>query len=238
MATLNSIGYQILSTNTVSSVVLRDPSGNFSANNPSFVKLSYAGGSVSGTASVVDFSSYAAANYMNFVGAGRNIGIALGGPFFMSYNVDWDSTNSVYKYTANGAAFALNLSSTLGKLVYFTSGTAGNTATQHNAVTWDGTGNVTIDNGDLSLLKEGKVINIRTGLNGSVGTGAVLVGGTVTVTTTAVESGDIILLSCTAAGGVQGFVRISAIVNATSFTITSSSVADTSTYDWVIIRPI
>lgn len=81
-------------------------------------------------------------------------------------------------------------------------------------------------------------LNINNGSNANIGTGAVLVGGTVTVNTTAVQTGDIIFLSCTSAGGTQGIVRISAIVNATSFTITSSLIADTSTYAWMIVRPI
>lgn len=63
---------------------------------------------------------------------------------------------------------------------------------------------------------------------------AVLVGGTVTVATAEVLTGDLILLTCTTAGGTQGIVRVSAIVNATSFTLTSSQGTDTSTYQWRI----
>lgn len=72
--------------------------------------------------------------------------------------------------------------------------------------------------------------------NSTSGVGAVLVGGTVTVNTTAVSTGDIVLLSRTTNAGVSGHAAITAIVNATSFTITSSSVADTSTFSWVIIK--
>jgi parallel beta-helix repeat protein len=69
---------------------------------------------------------------------------------------------------------------------------------------------------------------------GATSGSAVLVAGTVTVSTDEVRTGDLILLTCTTAGGTQGFPRISAIVNGTSFTITSSNGADTSTYAWLI----
>jgi hypothetical protein len=88
---------------------------------------------------------------------------------------------------------------------------------------------------DASISTAGKTLKIKQGSNACAGTGAVLVGGTVTVNTTAVATGDIILLNCTAAGGSQGFVRTS-ISNGVSFTITSSSALDTSTYSWVIVK--
>jgi hypothetical protein len=63
---------------------------------------------------------------------------------------------------------------------------------------------------------------------------ATLVAGAVTVITDEVRTGDLILLTCTTAGGTQGVVRVSAITNATSFVLTSSQGADTSTYAWRI----
>jgi hypothetical protein len=79
-------------------------------------------------------------------------------------------------------------------------------------------------------------LRLVTGANTTVGSGAVMVGGTVTVNTSAVNTGDVVLLSRTALGGVTGQAYISAIVDVTSFTITSSNVADTSTFSWVIIK--
>jgi hypothetical protein len=63
---------------------------------------------------------------------------------------------------------------------------------------------------------------------------AVLVAGTVTVTTSMVQAADTILLTTVVPGGTVGFLRVSAIVAGTSFTITSSSAADTSTVAWEI----
>lgn len=97
------------------------------------------------------------------------------------------------------------------------------------------TSDVTALAGNLIVNTVGKTLKIKQGSNACAGTGAVLSGGTVTVNTTAVATGDIILLNCTAAGGTQGIVRTS-ISNGTSFTITSSSGSDTSTYSWVIIK--
>lgn len=93
----------------------------------------------------------------------------------------------------------------------------------------------TINSGNAIINTAGKTIKIKQGSNACAGTGAVLVGGTVTVNTTAAATGDIIFLNCTAAGGTQGIVRTS-ISNGTSFTITSSNGADTSTYSWVILK--
>lgn len=89
--------------------------------------------------------------------------------------------------------------------------------------------------GNLSLTTAGNKIKIATGSNASLGT-ATLVTGTVTVNTTAVATGSTIMLTCKTPGGTQGFLSYGTIVNATSFVITSSSGADTSVVDWLIIN--
>ena len=67
---------------------------------------------------------------------------------------------------------------------------------------------------------------------------AVLVGGTVTVSTTKVTTNSRILLTNNASSGTPGFLYINARVANTSFTITSSSGTDTSSVMWTIIEPI
>lgn len=99
------------------------------------------------------------------------------------------------------------------------------------------TGDTDIVTGNLIIDAVGKTLKVKQGSNACFGTGAVLVAGTVTVNTTAVATGDTIFYSCTATGGTAGVPRTSAIVNGTSFTITSSSALDTSTYSWLIIKP-
>ena len=89
--------------------------------------------------------------------------------------------------------------------------------------------------GNLSLTTAGNKILIQTGTNASVGL-STLVGGTVTVSTTAVTSNSGIMLTCRTVGGTQGLLRISAITGGTSFVITSSSALDTSQIAWLIIN--
>jgi hypothetical protein len=96
-------------------------------------------------------------------------------------------------------------------------------------------GDITNASGDQIINTAGKTLKVKQGSNACAGTGAVLVGGTVTVNTTAVATGDIILLNCTTSGGTQGIITTS-IVNGTSFTLTSSQILDTSTYSWWILK--
>lgn len=69
-----------------------------------------------------------------------------------------------------------------------------------------------------------------------VGT-ATLVGGTVTVSTAAVKTGDLIFTSRNTTGGTAGHLNapVASIVNSTSFVINSSSGTDTSTVNWWIV---
>ena len=104
-------------------------------------------------------------------------------------------------------------------------------------------GNVVATNGNLVItatttVGNGKLNVPATGANAIVGTSAALSGnpGTVTVATTAVTASSKIFLTYASAGGTQGFLRISAIVAGTSFTITSSSGTDTSTVNWFIVN--
>lgn len=89
-------------------------------------------------------------------------------------------------------------------------------------------------NSNLLLGVAGNKITIKSGSNASAGT-AVLVGGTVTVNTTAVGANSMVQLTSQVDGGTPGFLRITAKVNGTSFTITSSSGTDTSTVGWWIL---
>lgn len=74
------------------------------------------------------------------------------------------------------------------------------------------------------------------GANGLVGT-ATLVGGTVTVATTAVKTGAIIMLTRKTPHGTAGDLSLGAIVDSTSFVINSANGADTSDVNWFVINP-
>lgn len=69
---------------------------------------------------------------------------------------------------------------------------------------------------------------------GSIQGTATLVAGTVTVNTTEITTGDVVLLSRTTAGGTLGDLSVGTITNGTSFVINSNNAADTSTIAWEI----
>jgi len=84
------------------------------------------------------------------------------------------------------------------------------------------------------LLVQGK-INVSTGTNKTAGKSTMVLG-TVTVNTTQVTASSIILLTPQETGTLAGTVRVSARVNGTSFTITSSNLTDTAEVGWLIIN--
>lgn len=92
-------------------------------------------------------------------------------------------------------------------------------------------------NGNMALETAGNKVHIKEGTNAAMGT-ATLVGGTVTVSTTAVTANSRIFL--TVNGGTLtnvGSVYISARIAATSFTITSTNILDTSDVAWLLVEP-
>ena len=79
-------------------------------------------------------------------------------------------------------------------------------------------------------------LSIATGTNASAGTGT-LVGGTVTISTTAVTSSSLIFLQDTSSSITNvGTLTVSAKTAGTSFTVTSTMALDTSTFNWFIIN--
>lgn len=63
-----------------------------------------------------------------------------------------------------------------------------------------------------------------------------LVAGTVTVTNSRLAAGDLIRLSQKTPGGTPGAVYVSSRTNGSGFVVTSTDAADTSTYDYEIVR--
>lgn len=86
----------------------------------------------------------------------------------------------------------------------------------------------------LKLGSAGGGITITEGTNARMGT-AVLVAGTVTVNNTSVTANTRVAVFRQAAGGTLGHLSATK-VNGTSFTVTSSSNADTSTVAWVLFE--
>jgi len=101
----------------------------------------------------------------------------------------------------------------------------------------NGTDKLTVT-GNLNLNTAGNKLKIATGSNASIGTSTSLVGGTITISTTAVTANSKIFLTRNTPGGTVGSYEAptSSIVAGTSFVINSSSVLDTSTVNWLIIN--
>lgn len=90
--------------------------------------------------------------------------------------------------------------------------------------------------GDIAISTVGSGLYIKEGANATMGR-SVLVGGTVTVSTTKVTAASEIFLTTNVPGGVVGFIYVSARNAGVDFTITSLSALDTSTVSWVIVEP-
>lgn len=105
-----------------------------------------------------------------------------------------------------------------------------------NVLTIDTSNRLLDIGGDVKINTVGRGLYIKEGTNATSGR-AVLVGGTVVVNTTKVTANSNIQLTSNADGGTPGFQRVSARTAGTSFTITSSNGADTSTISWLLIEP-
>lgn len=89
--------------------------------------------------------------------------------------------------------------------------------------------------GDVALSTIGKSLKIAVGTNGRLGN-ATLVGGSVTVNVPSISSStSYILLTRKTSGGTIGTGITYTISNATSFTITSDNVLDTSTFTYLVV---
>lgn len=89
--------------------------------------------------------------------------------------------------------------------------------------------------GQFIIATVGAGLSVPEGSNAKMGT-ATLVGGTVTVNTTAVTANSRIFLQHSTTGGTVGVLTYT-ISAATSFTVTSSSGTDTSTFNWLLVEP-
>jgi hypothetical protein len=142
------------------------------------------------------------------------------------YNPTVNSLNTSLHYAWQNTVGDMYLCSTTGNTGI---GTVPTTAFK-----LDVSGNTRIS-GNLTLSTAGNKLNIATGSNASVGT-VVLTGGTAQVLTSAVLTNSIIQLTTQVLGGTIGVQYVSARSNGVSFTITSTSVSDTSTVGWWIIN--
>jgi hypothetical protein len=99
-------------------------------------------------------------------------------------------------------------------------------------------GMVAVSTGSLDVSTAGQGLRVKAGLNCKMGTG-VLVAGSAVVANTSVTANSEIFVQDTGTGGAAslGSLAVSAIVPGTSFTVTSSLITDTSTFNYLIMEP-
>src|SRR5205085_12234266 len=80
-------------------------------------------------------------------------------------------------------------------------------------------------------------IRVKSGTNNSCGTAVLGSNGSVNVANTYVKTGDLIFLTDQTPGGTLGDLEVGGIRDSSGFTIQSTSLTDTSTVGYLIIRP-
>ncbi len=120
-----------------------------------------------------------------------------------------------------------------GEIIFKTAATT--SLTEHFRI--KNNGECVVTAGNLEIATAGNGLQIKGGSNCKVGT-ATLVAGTATVSNTTVTANSRIFVTSNTDGGTPGWLRVSAKVNSTSFTITSSSATDTSTVAWMIVESL
>lgn len=100
-----------------------------------------------------------------------------------------------------------------------------------------GAGIFAVSTGSMSVTTAGQGFRANEGANGKQGLTAAMTAGTITVANTSVTANSRIMLTSQATGGTVGGENVSTRTAATSFTITSTNAADTSTVAFQIFEP-
>jgi hypothetical protein len=164
---------------------------------------------------------------------------ASGGTTNNKYSILSDSTNNsqfagpmIFMDTAAVAA------GDAGDVVLTAKGASSQTAHLFDAT--DSSNNVVsyVDaNGNVGVNKVGSGFAVKEGSNAKMGQ-ATLVGGTSTVSTTAVTSNSRIFLTCNGSSAGYGALAVTTITANTSFVITSTNGADTCPVSWLIVEAL
>jgi hypothetical protein len=89
-----------------------------------------------------------------------------------------------------------------------------------------------------STNSQNRTLFIQTGVTNSTFGTVVLVSGVAIISTNLVSASTVVFLTVQSLGGTPGYLAVTARSNATSFTITSSSLLDTSTVGWWIVQQV
>lgn len=178
---------------------------------------------------IVDFSRLTSVNSITFgSGASEVIGAANGGA-----SPSGDSLRII-----SGTISASSGTGSIGNLILETGYATSGNVSQGNLILKINTPSGSGNSGNIILETRNSTgtIKLNDGSNEQMGV-ATLVGGTVTVNNTKITANTRIFLTTQTLGGTIGVQYISARSAGTSFTITSTSGADTSTVAWLLIEP-
>lgn len=165
--------------------------------------------------------------------------ISLTGDIIVTGNTTQTGTVSSYGFSTTSTRFAASVGGdTTDRFHINSDGTHewGDGTLARDTVLYRLSANTLATDDDFVFTTAGKGLKIKEGTNAKMGM-ATLSSGAATVNTTAVTANTRIFLTVQTAGGTQGFLRISARVANTSFTITSTSATETSTVAWLLVEP-
>lgn len=91
--------------------------------------------------------------------------------------------------------------------------------------------------GNISIKTVGKGIQVKSGANGRINLGVVMVGGTVTVANTSVTANTLVLPTRVVSGGTIGDVTVTKNAGM-GYTLTSANPLDTSTFDCLLVEAL
>ncbi len=127
------------------------------------------------------------------------------------------------------ASFNLTCGNGTSAIQFFTS--AVNNTSPTLRVTFDATGNIQVNTAGAGL-------QIKSGSNARVGTGT-LSGGTLAVANTSVTASTRVFLTDTTSGSLTNVGTMTVVTSAgVGFTVTSSNVLDTSTFNWLLVESL
>lgn len=165
--------------------------------------------------------------------------ISLTGDIIVTGNTTQTGTVSSYGFSANSTRFAASVGGDSVDRFHINSDGGhewGDGTLARDTVLYRLSANTLATDDDFVFTTAGKGLKIKEGSNAKMGI-VTLSSGAATVNTTAVTANTRIFLTVQTAGGTQGFLRISARVANTSFTITSTSATETSTVAWLLVEP-
>lgn len=170
-------------------------------------------------------------------GSTGSLVLPIGGPsnigFNGVFNIGYAASGGQYASDANGGDVVLSKSS--NRLLLSANG-GGTSGVQLTSSAIGFSVSATITGGDLIMATAGRGLQLKSGSNARIGTGT-LSGGTLAVANTSVTANTRVFLTDTTSGSIVNVGSLTVVTSAgVGFTVTSTNIADTSTFNWMLIE--